>query len=368
MLQLLSIWIPHFRQLPLKRKNSLFRVCPSGHTHRECTSQTKKCLNCPPPHNNHKTFAPSCPIRRKAIKDKEKRLTDAKDRQTNKTFSDIVKTTIKETAPTPRPTINITDKTNFKLVALIIEAHIAAITNDRPYNDLLSESLRLNYDLDVKFPDRDSQKILDIYLNPNQPSTSFTLPTSSSTSTSNRQPQTFPTEIPPLTDHSSESEMDDGEASGGPLGPDSGTQMPPPLPQRHPSKGNRKKRPKTSPDPRPETKQPRHDLKPRQRTTSETSSMSMYEVGSRPQFTYRVFRSDNDPSPLPDELTAEWFTNQIINKTNYGLKIHVNGDLDAFKKYLRDERLTPNRDHIRTIDDDTFRKYHRIMQYGQTTK
>ena len=335
----------------------------SGHTHRECTSLVKKCLNCPPPNNNHRTFAPLCPYKKKAIRDKNQRLNDEKDKATNKTYSDIVKTTIKETAPTPRPTINLTDKTNFKLVALIIEAHIAAITTDKPYNDILSESLRLNYDLDVKFPDRDSQKILDMYLTPNQPpTTTSTTMTEIPTLTDNRK-------MPPLTDQSSESEMDDGEGVGRqPLGHEQWTQMAPPLPQRHPGQGRKKKRSKNSPDPQPETKLPKRDTIPRRRTTSETSSMSMQEGGSRPQFTYRVFRSEEDPSPLPDELTAEWFTEQIINKSQYGLKIHVNGDFDAFKKYLRDERLTPIRDHIRTIDDDTFRKYHRIMQYGPISK
>ena len=321
----------------------------TGHTHRECTSLNKKCLNCPPPHNNHRTLAPSCPYKRKAIRDKEQRLTDQKDKMTNKTYSDIVKTTIKETIPTPRPTINITDKTNFKLVALIIEAHIAAITNDKPYNEILSESLRLNYDLDVKFPDRDSQKILDIYLQP----------------TSQRPHD----KTPNPTDHS-ESEMDEGEATvAPPLSPDPRTQMAPPLPKRHSSQGaRRKKRQKQSPDPQTDNKQPKRDEPPRKRTNSEASSMSMQECSSRPHFTYRVFRSDSDPAPLPDEMTADWFTDQITTKRQYGLKIHVYGDIDLFKKYLIDERLTPNKDHIRTIDDDTFQKYHRIMQYGPTCK
>ena len=50
------------------------------------------------------------------------------------------------------------------MVALVIEAHVTALTDNRPYKDILSESLNLNYGIDVKFPDRDSQNILDIYL------------------------------------------------------------------------------------------------------------------------------------------------------------------------------------------------------------
>ena len=57
------------------------------------------------------------------------------------------------------------------MVALVIEAHIASIGDGRPYNEILSESLRLNYDIDVKLPNRDSQKILNVYLNPGQQKT-----------------------------------------------------------------------------------------------------------------------------------------------------------------------------------------------------
>ena len=62
--------------------------------------------------------------------------------------------------------INLIDKTQLKMIATVIEAHIASIGDKRPYNEILSESLKLNYDIDVKLPNRDSQKILDVYLNP----------------------------------------------------------------------------------------------------------------------------------------------------------------------------------------------------------
>ena len=213
----------------------------TGHTHRDCTSTTKKCLNCPPPDNNHRTLAPSCPIKRKAIREKEKKINDEKDKQTNKTYSQIVKTAIRETEPTPRPTINITDKTNFKLVALIIEAHVAAITGDRPYNDILSESLRLNYNLDAKFPDRDSQRILDIYLTAGQ-----------------TPPQT--NDAPHCDPDVIIAEMEEDGVYVEEVAP---VQQPSPLPQRHPGGGTKpKKRTKASPDP------PHHDQTTKTRRTS----------------------------------------------------------------------------------------------------
>ena len=81
------------------------------HTHYQCTSTIKRCLNCPPDNNNHRKLAASCPIKRRAIADKEKRQKDKTEKQ-NKTYATIVKNTIKETIPAPRPTINLTDKTH----------------------------------------------------------------------------------------------------------------------------------------------------------------------------------------------------------------------------------------------------------------
>ena len=45
-----------------------------------------------------------------------------------------------------------------------MEAHIASIGDGRPYNVILQESLKAN-NLDAIIPNRDSQKIMDIYLN-----------------------------------------------------------------------------------------------------------------------------------------------------------------------------------------------------------
>ena len=163
----------------------------SGHTHRNCTAINKRCLNCPEGLNHHRTLAPSCPAKKQAIKNKDLQNRERNEKQNTKTYSSIVKATIKETTPLVRPTINITDKTQFKLVALIVEAHVTALTGDRPYNEILQESLKLNYDLDVKLPNRDSQKILDMYLTDNkQQSTSFKKPEPSvKPKTTSKKPQ-----------------------------------------------------------------------------------------------------------------------------------------------------------------------------------
>ena len=84
-----------------------------------------------------------------------------------KSYANIVKTTIKETTPPAKPVINLTNKHHLKWVFIILEVHIASIGDGRPYNVVLKESLKAN-NIDVIIPNRDSQKIMDIYLNPKQ--------------------------------------------------------------------------------------------------------------------------------------------------------------------------------------------------------
>ena len=52
------------------------------------------------------------------------------------------------------------------MTALILEAHIACINSDNNFGRSLSQSLKLNFDIDAKFPDRDSKKIFSLYFDP----------------------------------------------------------------------------------------------------------------------------------------------------------------------------------------------------------
>ena len=291
-----------------------------GHNHRQCNSTDKRCLNCPSDNNFHPTLSPKCPVKRQAIHDKEQRLKDQTERQNNLTYSNIVKstvkTTIKETTPTPRPTINLTDKSHLKIVALVIEAHVTAICDKRPYNEILSESLRLNFDIDVKIPHRESQKILDIYINPDKPSVDST--------------------------DSTEQDSDDM---------DTATSHPAPTPCPSPSKtGAKKKRRKTSPQEVPQqSKVIRHDRDPRLQKTQPPCPYS-----------FRLFRSTKDTSKIPFTITPDWTRNELLKRPTYGLKIVISGDVDAFTKDLHELRFSPTHDQIRIIDDEAFQKHERM--------
>ena len=86
----------------------------------------------------------------------------------NKTFAEIAKAAIKHTVPqqnTITPKITLSNKTHQKMVALILEAHIASLHDPRQYGQILSKSLKENFDIDATFPDRDSKKIFNFYYN-----------------------------------------------------------------------------------------------------------------------------------------------------------------------------------------------------------
>ena len=179
-----------------------------GHTHRDCHAVEKRCINCPPRQNLHRTLAPFCPVRKEAIAQKQQKLQNANEIQNNQTYANIVKTTIKETTPPTKPVINLTQKHHLKYVILILEAHKASIGDWRPYNVILQESLKAN-NIDAVIPNRDSQKIMDIYSNLKQkqkdhvPEEFLCESSSSSDESSDEEelqpPQTEDEAAPPLT-------------------------------------------------------------------------------------------------------------------------------------------------------------------------
>ena len=148
---------------------------PKSATLTETAMQLKKrCINCnptPPPPPPGKTsiehLPPSALRGRMPLHRNSKKLKNDSEIQNNKTYTNIVKTTIKEATPPAKPVINLTDKHDLKWVILILEAHIASIGDGTPYNVILQESFNAN-NLDVIIPNRDAQKIMDIYLNPKQ--------------------------------------------------------------------------------------------------------------------------------------------------------------------------------------------------------
>ena len=198
------------------------------------------------------------------------------------------------------------------MVALVIDAHIASIGDKRPYKEILSESLKLNYDIDVKLPNRDSQKILNIYLNPEQQKTEDS-----------------------TTDDSTDNEP-------------SMDSIPAPTPCSSPLN--------------PKDMRPKRQRTPEQ-TTFKTQKQPRQET-IQPAYEFKVFCSEKYHEKLPTIIKADWTRDQITKRPEFGLKVHVYGDVDKFQHDLTNRPFVPKRDKIRFIDDHTFQKFDKILYFS----
>ena len=317
-----------------------------GHTHRDCHAVEKRSINCPPGQNFHRTLAPFCPVRKDAIAQKQQKLKNASEIQNNKTNANVVKTTIKETTPPAKPVINLTEKHHLKYVILILEAHIASIGDGRPYNVILQESLKAN-NIDAVIPNRDSQKIMDIYTNPKQ-----------------KQKDHAPEEFLNESSSSSDDESSDEEELQPPQTED---EAPPKTQERSDNRKNEKRKKNSSESTSaPHNKQPRHErlATPRPPNPKPSTSSGLHRTPPNPssqeqrrpsissEFQWTapnpspnekrrpppiIYRSRDDSEAIPNVLSSEWIKNEF-KKEKFGLKAHCYGKAEDFmNKILRGE-------------------------------
>ncbi|KAF2344531.1 hypothetical protein FHG87_024713 [Trinorchestia longiramus] len=90
-----------------------------------------------------------------------------KEQQTHNTDTEIAKHAIQLPNP-PQHAVTLTNQTHLKLTALILEAHIAALDKTQKFGEILSKSLKANFDIDTSFPDRDSAAIFNFYCEKNR--------------------------------------------------------------------------------------------------------------------------------------------------------------------------------------------------------
>ncbi|KAF2343277.1 hypothetical protein FHG87_025967, partial [Trinorchestia longiramus] len=96
----------------------------------------------------------------------EKRKSKKQETEKNSsTYLDIANTAIQQTKQ-PTPALTLSSNTHIKLAALVIEAHIANLTKTESCRTILPKSLKRNFNIDTSFPDRDSQKIFNLFINP----------------------------------------------------------------------------------------------------------------------------------------------------------------------------------------------------------
>jgi hypothetical protein len=338
---------------PTKDCPQTFDICSecatTGHTFRDCKSTNKSCINCKS--DSHRTLAANCPYRKNAIRDKETKIKDDSDRRQNKTYADIAKKAIQETIPAPTPIINITSKTHLKLTALIIEAHIASLTDGKSYGRILSQSLKDNFDIDAKFPDRDSQKIFNIYVN--------------------------------RTDDENEDKMDDDdrhdyymdddhrrsslnisgnlELQGPSVRPKEKivTRTEPTSPDRFAKPKNKThidRRDRSRDNKRKATTEP--DLSetwPQQLLDNQLGSIEAEAVG------LKFFKSTLDRNKIPDKIDNDYFIHEIKQQTDFGLKLTATkGDSNFILGLITDRTVKLTRLDITLIHHDQFKKLPRV--------
>lgn len=247
---------------------------------------------------------------------KEKTTRDQETKKAHQTYAEIAKHAIQQTN-IPQHSLTLTNTTQIKLTAIILEAHIASLARQEGFGSILSKSLKANYDIDATFPDRDSAKIFNFFYNHDenkaQSENDFNLGTEFIDDDDMRRSSLN------LTGPRTECEISKKD-----------------LP--------------------PSTKIHYEDRDQRKRKVSDEqykeSPISM--LGHDEPISVRLFRSDKDPNPVPAAPNNIWYIDEL-RKKEYGLKLSVK-DLDSSKifDYLRRDKLKFNRPTINIIPHDTF--------------
>ena len=146
----------------------------TGHTYRDCKSRVKRCVNCKKTggDSSHRTLAAKCPLRKKLINDKKSQINNVNSTK-KATYANVAKANNepkrKSQEPLNFPQIKLDSNISIKMTALVIEAHIASLTRKEKFSTYLAENMKLNYGIDVKFPERNSEEIFRMLSNPEQP-------------------------------------------------------------------------------------------------------------------------------------------------------------------------------------------------------
>ncbi|KAF2361344.1 Peptide methionine sulfoxide reductase MrsB [Trinorchestia longiramus] len=253
------------------------------HTHQQCNSPTKKCLNC---NQQHRTLAATCPYRKQVMHQKNENQKKQETEKNNRTYLDIAKTAIQQTNQ-PTPALTLTNNTHIKLAALVIEAHIASLAKTESYGTILSKSLKRNFNIDTSFPDRDSQKIFNLFINPTPESEP------ASTATPNTNTETILTH----QDMETESEQSSTETNDTQDQNSDDTETEQPWETRTKKKTTKKRKKSCSP--------------PEKQLTPDT-----YELEAA------LVKSATQHKPIPTDPTNDWIINELA-KTNPKIKVEI---------------------------------------------
>jgi len=303
----------------------------AGHTHTECKSKDRLCLNCPPPNNKHGTMYHGCPYRLQQQKKKEEQKQQREISQTNATYRDIVQTTLNETQK-PVQNITLTQDIHVKIAACILEAHITSFLYGKDYNTIVHENLKTNFNLDMNFSPRDTTGIANMTKLIN---TTFPKPTETQTTAPERPPK--PQRDPRIRD-TSKTRQD---------------------PQQH-----------MDTDQDTDTNKWQHVQRTKHRSHSHDANKRKLEQ-SPLQITpadIHIYRSDCNSTEIPAEPDSDWLVTQVKRKA---LKIRIYHDrweeiTNELGRGTVDFKIDP--ESINIVGDDAFRNMQSVVGLPKSTK
>ncbi|KAF2350548.1 hypothetical protein FHG87_018696 [Trinorchestia longiramus] len=268
----------------------------------------------------HRTLAASCPYRRKVQKQKKIDEEQKEVRESNETYATIAKEAVIESSK-PKHNITLTSNIQIKLMALIIEAHMASLAQQEGFGTILSKSLKMNYNIEANFLDRVSAVIFKFFYNNQDPTdkTEFTI-----------EPE-FMDDDDPRQEHLSLSRTSSENTQ---------SPSPPKDPRLHRHNTTQQERETDSmvstltkeqkqPRDRSSTREPillatssDYDLERHKRRISDEPKEGKETTQTAKPIPFMLYRSKIDRNPIPDNLTQKWYIDKI-KKKDLGLKIVV---------------------------------------------
>lgn len=128
-----------------------------GHTYKNCTSTTKKCLNC---EGDHRTLASICPIRKEILKQKrnEKKQKQVTFERDNRTYCAVTKLSTElprqiQSQKPPETILQVSDKLSLQVLVIIAEAHVYNMVKPGTFARRVNHLLELNGLPKVILPD-----------------------------------------------------------------------------------------------------------------------------------------------------------------------------------------------------------------------
>jgi hypothetical protein len=134
--------------------------CSGPHDYKECTSETKKCINCK---GAHRTMAMACPNKKQILINKKVNKEEASNKKDDETYSKIVQKTLENVKNQKEE--NILTKTvtesGIRAFIMVLDAHMYNIMDPGTYNTRINKTLELNEIAPVIFDDiPDSTKLM----------------------------------------------------------------------------------------------------------------------------------------------------------------------------------------------------------------